>query len=36
MKYQAVVTKNNLFDVNFCYLRGLGFFWVKFWRQLCE
>lgn len=32
MKYQAVVTKNNLLHVNFCYLRGLIFFWVKFWR----
>lgn len=32
MKYQAVVTKNNLLHVNFCYLRELRFFWVKFWR----
>jgi hypothetical protein len=30
MKYQAVVTKNNLLSVNFCYLCGLRFFWVKF------
>ena len=30
MKYQAVVTKNNLMSVNFCYLCGLRFFWVKF------
>ncbi len=30
MKYQAVVTKNNLFSVNFCYLCGLRFFWVNF------
>lgn len=29
MKYQAVVTKNNLLSVNFCYLCGLRFFWVK-------
>lgn len=30
MKYQAVVTKSNLLSVNFCYLCGLRFFWVKF------
>ena len=30
MKYQAVITKNNLLSVNFCYLCGLRFFWVKF------
>lgn len=36
MKYQAVVTKSNLFSVNFCYLGGVRFFLVKFWRFLCE